>query len=571
MEYRISFRKPHLHVVDFELTISNLTEKKTYLQLPAWRPGRYTLQNFAKNIRRFEVFDKKENPLSFRKVSKDRWEIDTKDVQEIVVSYEYFANQLDAGGCYLDEKQLYLNFICCALAVEGRENEAYYIDLLLPKTYQIACALPFKKGKLKAQNFFNLVDSPLIASPTLKHQTYLTKNSDCVFHLWVQGEWQPDWGKVIPQFQAFTEKQIALFGEMPASQYHFLFQILPYKFYHGVEHSNSTVIVLGADYEMQEEKLYHDFLGVSSHELFHLWNIMRIRPKEMMPYNLTQENYFRTGFIAEGITTYYGDLMLLRSGVYGLEQYFKDFETILKRHFENWGRFNLSVADSSYDLWLDGYEVGVPHRKSSIYVEGAVAAFILDIELRKMSHNEESLDSVLRLLWEKFGKKAKGYTEEDYQKLVEKVAGKDMQAYFATCIYGKTDLKATLKAALHYIGQDLKEEPNPLLSESLYGLRWQWQNNACQVLQLVPQSPAEESLTWGDEIVAINGRKVSADNVEKLFALQTGRSEISFFRKNELFHTCLEASEARFFPLFKVQPLQEATETQYENFEKWAR
>jgi predicted metalloprotease with PDZ domain len=173
--------------------------------------------------------------------------------------------------------------------------------------------------------------------------------------------------------------------------------------------------VLGPGNEFVNKDWYDEFLGISSHELFHTWNIKSIRPVEMMPYDYSKENYSRLGFVAEGVTTYYGDFLLYRSGVFSDADYFKTFNEQLQKHFDNFGRFNLSVADSSFDTWLDGYNPGVPNRKVSIYTEGCLIAFMTDICIRKQTSNAHSLDDVMRALFTEFGKKKIGYSENDYQ------------------------------------------------------------------------------------------------------------------------------------------------------------
>jgi predicted metalloprotease with PDZ domain len=199
-----------------------------------------------------------------------------------------------------------------------------------------------------------------------------------------------------------------------------------------VEHTNSTVIALGPSYGVMNNKGYEDLLGVSSHELFHAWNIKTIRPVEMMPYDYSRENYSRLGYVAEGVTTYYGDVMLLRSGVFTEEQYLKTFNELLEKHFNNFGRLNLSVADSSFDTWLDGYKQGVPGRKASIYTEGALCAFMLDIIIRKNSNNKRSLDDLMRLLYEEFGKKQRGYSEGEYKSAAELPVFRSMNSLITT-------------------------------------------------------------------------------------------------------------------------------------------
>lgn len=565
MNYKISYQNPNSHLVDFDLEIDNIYQDKIELQLPAWRPGRYTLQDFAQNIQKFTVLDSQGEAVAFRKLSKDRWEIDTEGRQEIVVSYTYFAQQMDAGGCWLDEHQLYLNWICCTMYVEGRQNDNYSLYFELPENYQIACALPFYQDNrgLLAQSFYELVDSPMIASPTLQHKTYSCQEVDCDFHIWIQGAWRPNWEKVIAQFRAFTKVQIELFGDFPCKNYHFLYQILPYQHYHGVEHRYSTVITLGQDYKMDND-LYSEFLGVSSHELFHTWNGTRITPVEMKPYDFTKENYFKTGFVIEGLTTYYGDYMLGKSAVFSQKEYFKELEQVFNRHFQNHGRFNLSVADSSYDLWLDGYKVGIPNRKTSIYAKGSVISLILDLEIRHFTNNQKSLDDVLKLLWQNFGKIEKGYSQADYKQIVEQVAGQNMDAYFQNCVYGNMPLEKYLHDCLQRIGLRLETKASLRLNEQLFGFKLQ----GLKVVQIIPQSPAAEVLSLGDQIVAIDGRKATSQNLQQLVK-KKNQIVIHFFRGDCLSAVSLKTNENWYLNTYHIGVNNLASQVEKQNFKAW--
>lgn len=457
MHYLISYENPASHYLHIEMRIPEVATDEIEVQLPAWRPGRYELANFAKNIRRLEVVDSLGRPLRFHKITKDRWSVNTKGVEEVVIKYTYYAQQRDAGGSWLDEEQVYINFINCMLYAEGRLHEACEVHLRLPAEYQIACGLVEKeKHVLMADSYYQLVDSPMMASESSQHETYQVVGS--TFHLWLWGKVQPDWVMVKTDFVRFTLKQIQVMAgarskDFPCSDYHFLLQYLPYQHYHGVEHQNSTVIVLGPDTAFVQ--LYPELLGICSHELFHAWNVIRIRPAEMMPYDFTKENYFPTGFVAEGITTYYGDLFLKRSGIFDLDTYLKELNITLKRHFDVNGRSCQSLVESSFDLWLDGYTPGVPDRKVSIYYKGAVVALILDLEIRQQTHHARSLDDVMRLMWEYFGERQVGYTLDDYRATVEEVTGRSAQAYFDECITGNDPLQNRLNQALDFVGLEI--------------------------------------------------------------------------------------------------------------------
>jgi predicted metalloprotease with PDZ domain len=456
MHYNISVSDPQSHLLLITYTIPEINEDYIEIQLPAWRPGRYEIQNFAKNIQFIEAISATGQKLSIHKVTKDRWRVGTEGEKEVQIRYAYYAVSQNAGTSYVDEELWYLNFINFCMYTEGRISEAYTIHLELPEGYHIACGLPSKGNVLSAKDFYQLVDSPLLASQSLQKCAYVVRGVQ--FNIWMHGNLKPNWRRIERDFRRFSREQIAMMGEFPETDYHFLNLILPNAFYHGVEHHNSTMIVLGPDDE--GEGLYADLLGVSSHELFHAWNIIRIRPKEMLPYDFTKENYFRTCFVAEGCTTYYGDLFLKRAGVFNDETYIKELQVYMKRHFENSAHATQSLTDSSFDLWLDGYEKGIPNRKVSVYHKGALVALILDLFLRKKTNHAQSLDDVMRLLWLRFGKPFIGYTLEDYISTVEEVAGETLEWYWNDCIFTSEPLEFRLNEALAFVGLQMSTFSN---------------------------------------------------------------------------------------------------------------
>jgi predicted metalloprotease with PDZ domain len=410
------------------------------LQLPAWRPGRYELQNFAKNIRCFNITDGDGNAVKYQKLTKDRWEIYTKGLSTILVSYEYFANQPDAGGSYLCSDFLYINPVNCMMYVEGRMDETYTLTFDLPENYELATQLHIiGKHQCTAPDFDYLADSPLIASPSLQCVSFTDdyKGKPYTVKLWFQGKHTLNLERLITDTKSYTAFQVAVMGEMPCETFHFLYLMLEKPFRHGVEHLNSTVIALGKLEDQTDEEFYNDLLAISSHELFHLWNIKRIRPAEMWPYDFTKENYSIQGYVYEGITTYLGDLFLLHSGVWNQEQYLSSLQSDLLRHFTNDGRFNYSLAESSWDTWLDGYVQGVPGRKISIYIEGLIAAWVADVYIIRNTNGKHRLYDVMRDLYKEFYLQNKGYTSTDYFEVLAKYVGAEISAYVDELIFGK--------------------------------------------------------------------------------------------------------------------------------------
>ena len=508
MKYTISYNHPEKHFIDFELSISVLKKESLVLQLPSWRPGRYELGNFAKNIKDFKILDSHNNLVSFNKKNKDSWEVNTAKYTEIIVKYSYYAAELNAGSTFLNEDQLYINPVNCMMYVEGESDLEYEISFSIDNDMDLFTSLAKQsKHVLKAKSFDELADSPVIASNSLQYKKREISGVD--FHFCFQGEIKLDWNKVFNDFEKFIEYQITQFGSFPHQEFYFLFQITPYKSYHGVEHHKSTVILLGSSYDVFG-KLYNEFLGVSSHELYHVWNIKSIRPTQMHPYEFSKENYTHLGYVAEGVTTYMGDRMLYESGVFSKEDYFKELKTLLIRHFHNDGRHHYSVAESSWDTWLDGYVAGVPGRKVSIYVEGALIAMICDAKIRKQTNHEKSLHDVMKVLYSGSNVET-NYDKESYKNNLEKISGIDFTDVFNDLIYGTKDFTKYLKKAFNVFGWDYTNIPSQKLANR-YGLKTLFKDGNLLVVSVLEDSSAYLSaLAKDDKLIAVNGFTINND------------------------------------------------------------
>ena len=510
MNYKIYLKNPQSHYIYIDLTISDIKTSFIELSLPIWRPGRYELGNFAKNIKRFDAWDEHQNALHFHKTNHSNWHIETNGSKTITVTYSYYTSEINAGNCYADEKQIYLNPVHLCLYQKERLNDNHTIQIDVPDTYKIVSSLPINKKILNANTYDELADSPILASPSIQSNFYEINGVKFCLHF--NGECKPDFSKIKNDFIAFTKTQLNFWGDIPVSEYHFIFQILPFKFYHGVEHQKSTVIAIGPGYHLNSGKTYENLLGVSSHELFHTWNVKYIRPKEMLPYDFSKENYSKSGFVYEGFTTYYGDLLLLTSGVFSNELYFETLEERLNKHFHNYGRFNLSVADSSFDTWLDGYVNGAPYRKTSIYDEGNLIAFMLDIYIFKYSKHAYALKDVCVELYNQFGKLNKGYTETDIISICEKKAGVSLTSFFQKYVYGTSDFTEPLTDCFKYLNVEFSKNSSPFISEDLFGFKTIDFSQNQKVSLIAPYSPAWKSgLSIGDEIIAVNGHIVKND------------------------------------------------------------
>lgn len=503
IHYRISCLNPASQFVQFELKISAQNNGEIHLQLPAWRAGRYQLANYAQNLRDFRIKNSSGQGVGFHKKTKDCWVFKIENSEEYIISYEYFAAKMDAGSAWADEEQVYLNLVNCCFEVKEMGDEPFELELDLPDYPIVVSTLPESgTGFFRTKDFQQLADSTILAAKKISHWEYSVEET--LFNIWIHGEVHFEKEPFIENFRKFTQTQIRDFGEFPESEYHFIFQLLAYPHFHGVEHRKGTVITFGPAENLKESVHMNELLGVSSHELYHSWNVCRIRPKELLPYDFSQETYTKAGWMLEGITTYMGDLYLLKSGVFDLPTYLKEVEDILNRESLNEGWRNYSILESSMDLWLDGYQAGIPDRKVNIYSHGAVICFCLDIMLQSEG---SSLPEVMKMAWEKYGKPFQSYGENGIWNLILDCAKdkKKFNSFYESYISGNEDLLNYFGSIVPVLGFELRLLPNPESLSSKLGVLLQKD----VITKIHPESAAFTSLMIGDHIKA----EFSTDNV----------------------------------------------------------
>ncbi|MBC6368948.1 M61 family metallopeptidase [Algoriphagus sp. AK58] len=537
--YKISCPIPTSQFLAIQFQVENPGETKLELQLPAWRAGRYQLANYAQNIRALKAWDKNQRILPLTKISKDRWTIDGQG--QITVSYEYWAGKMDAGSAWADDQQVYFNLVNCCFEVIGQEQSPVEVRLDLPEfPVKMSTLRPNGKDVWIADNFEMLADSTILASKGLTNWNY--QAGETVFQIWIQGEVHFEKDLFIKRFQDFSEKLIRDFGEFPEPEYHFIFQLLTYPHYHGVEHRKGTVITFGPAEKLTDAAEMEELLGISCHELYHAWNVCRIRPKELLPYDFSKEIYTKAGLILEGVTTYMGDLYLLKSGVYDLPTYLRHFEKLINREANSFGWKNHSILESSFDLWLDGYQPGIPDRKVNIYTHGALLNFCLDIMLLE---NGSSLSKVMRLMWERFGKPMDGYTLEHFKSIIQKESKmpNQIQEFFCRYVEGNEDVFQVLEEKLGILGLELTKTWSDDFLLHQFGVRTTPQR---LITQIHPESSALQFLMIGDEV--LNSEMLHPESIR-----------IQVNRNGRLLGLTISKEKQPFFPIYQIAVKKESS------------
>ena len=499
IHYRISCPNPASQFLQIELRFSCLANEKVQLQLPAWRAGRYQIANYAQNLRVFTASNSEGELIPFTKTTKDRWELLAPDEPLIHITYEYWAGKMDAGSAWVDDQQVYVNLVNCCFELLGRSTEPIAVQLDLDDYPQRAVTLTQTEASTwMAENYQILADATVLAAKKLHRETYTVGSTQ--FHVWFHGEIHFDSSNFIHQLQAFTSRMMEDFGSFPEPEYQFIFQLLPYPHYHGVEHRRGTVITFGPATSLQVEKALEELLGISCHELYHAWNVCRIRPKELLPYDFSKETYTKAGLVLEGVTTYFGDLYLLKSGAYDLPTYLRHLEKIVQREAAHYGWKNASIEESSIDLWLDGYVLGVPDRKVNIYSHGALICLCLDAQLLQEG---SSLAQVMSGMWENFGLPLKGYELQDFEKeIADRSADSEkITHFFDEFVRGREDLFPVLENCLQELGIFIRRDETENSVFNQIGI----QVNAQQVIQKIhPESIAHRHVMANDLLLSID-------------------------------------------------------------------
>jgi predicted metalloprotease with PDZ domain len=289
-----------------------------------------------------------------------------------------------------------------------------------------------------------------------------------------------------------------------------------------------------------------------------------------MPYKYHTENYASTGYVYEGVTTYYGDLMLYRSGIFSDTDYFRTLTQQIQKHLDNHGRFHYSVAQSSFDTWLDGYVPGVPNRKVSIYTEGCLLAFIADAQIRKQTTNKASLDQVMLTLYNDFGKNKIGYTAHDYQTIIENITGQNWNHFFYKLVEGTEPFNQLLIDSLAFFGLELSVVASKKPYESFLGFKASELNNETIVQSIYPDSVAElAGLCLKDKIVGVNGFEVKNNLNEWCNYFWRETFVLNVITEGKTREIQLKPNKTMYYKTYWVMKSDEINQEQAENYNLW--
>ena len=535
LHYQIEFDDYRQHLI--HVTLRFVADPTQVLSLPTWIPGSYLIREFSKHIESVRAYDEEGRLLEIQKFEKNKWRLFNTDHELITVEYDVYAYDLSVRGAYVDQTRLYVNPACACLGLEGQEDKAVEVELFLPdelEHFQLATGMASKslvKGRftLKAKNYAELIDAPF----ELAEQTRFSFEAKGIPHEFVvSGKHAMNAARMQQDIEKICATEISMFGSAPFSNYTFM-TMATANSYGGLEHPNSTSLISPredlpkANEPEEPSEDYQRFLGLCSHEYFHSWLVKFIRPENFVNYDLNKEGYTSLLWIFEGFTSYYDDLILLRSGVISQASYIKLLKTQIDRYLQNPGRFVQSVSESSFDAWVKFYrqDENSNNAGTSYYNKGCLVALCLDLGLRLRG---SSLDALMRKLYEN--------------------AQKGIQVHERTIVELCNELTGDnwIEQINHLINTTDELPLDQLFPE--FGLSYSLKNDKSLPLGLkLVEKPegvlvqsarrdgaaAQAGLSAHDVIIAIDGLKATVKLVEK-YAKQEGIYSILAFRRDEL-------------------------------------
>ncbi|MGQ1285671.1 M61 family metallopeptidase [Acinetobacter baumannii] len=535
LHYQIEFDDYKQHLV--HVTIRFLANPNQELWLPTWIPGSYLIREFSKHIEAVKAYDEAGRMLNIKKTEKNRWRLFNTDHELITVEYDVYAYDLSVRGAYVDQTRLYINPACVCLGLEGQEQSACELEIFLPdelKHFQLATGLASKslvKGRftLKADHYDQLIDSPF----ELADQTRFSFETHGIEHEFViSGTHATNVDRLKTDIEKICAAEIDLFGSAPFKNYTFM-TMATGNSYGGLEHCNSTSLITPRDdlpksnEPTEPSKDYQRFLGLCSHEYFHSWLVKFIRPENFANYNLHQEGYTSLLWIFEGFTSYYDDLILLRSGVISQKSYLDLLKSQIDRYLQNPGRFVQTVAESSFDAWIKFYrqDENSNNAGTSYYNKGALVALCLDLGLRLRG---SSLDALMRRLYENTQNGVQ-VNERTIFDLCEELTGDSWLEQINHLINTTEELPLDKLFPEFGLSYTLKNDKT-----LAYGLKLADKPEGVLVQNAHREGAgAKAGISANDVIIAIDGLKATTKLIEK-YAKQKGNYSVLAFRRDEL-------------------------------------
>ncbi|TDS17159.1 M61 family metallopeptidase [Sphingobacterium paludis] len=571
IHFSISFKEPQAHYAEIEMLIPHVESDHIDLKMPVWTPGSYLVREYSRHIEHLYATSAN-GKLACEKTSKNTWRVAAgKNAGPIHVFYRIYGFEVSVRTNFIDADHAFISPAATFLYIDGLSHQPCQVTVHLPEQWASISTglpkLPTASNTYYADNFDTLFDSPLeIGNQDIWH--FEAAGVQHEFAMVGGGSYNKQ--QLTSDLVKIIEQETAIWGENPNSNYVFITHN-----YNagsgGLEHLNSTVLAASRN-AYKIDAAYKNFLSLAAHEYFHLWNVKRLRPKALGPFNYDAENYTAGLWIMEGFTAYYDNLIIRRCGFYSVKEYLNALANEFNLVYNRAGHRVQSAAQASFDTWIKQYRPDENSINSSIsyYNKGAMLAVALDTHIIARTQGKLRLDDVLREAYNTFYKKeGRGFEEDEFRRLAERVTGVDLGEIFDAA---HNTVELDYNRFFREVGFELIDL-NQDSQELSLGIRIVEQDGRLFIKNVERSSGAwDAGLNVNDELIAINGNRLDSAGKELDFALAQGQYEdivdllIARDGRIRTIHTPLRYCRKQ---LWSIQPRIDATEQQKERGRIW--
>lgn len=567
IRYHVEFPDAAQHLMNVRMEVDT-SEAEMTIAMPGWLPGSYKVRDFIAYQNDLDVVDAGGTPLAHRWIEKHRLRIETSGAETVVVRYSYYGNERSVRQSHINRFHAFFNPGNCLMYVEGRTDEIHHVYIDHSWTHVSTALSPVESGVWGALNYDILVDSPVeigdhyVASferHGKQHEVAITGH----------GNFDPDW--ITEQIKVIVDTAVQMWRELPYDRYLFVIQLIPGG-YGGLEHARSSINMFDANAFADKDKVVK-LLALLCHEYFHLWNVKRIRPVELGPFDYARENYTDMLWLAEGVTSYYDDLMAYRCGFHSREGYLRTLSRDhLTRLLETPGRASMSIRDSSFLSWVKLYmsTADSVNRFPSYYLKGGVIMLLLDLWIIAETNGERSLDDGMRALMDRYmHDPAHGITHDEFIEIVSGSTGVDIRERFEHWLDSTDELpieEIVERVGLQWRAVDADDQANTFGDDLAYqskapdrllGLGVDDVDGRARVVRVLRGTPAAASgIAIDDELIAINGVRIGSKKELEAFMHDptVGESlEVLAACEGRLYRTELKLAERTRYELVEAE------------------
>lgn len=536
VDYQLRVSDAAHHLAEVRASFPAVSGTSLDVQMPNWRTGRYQILNLANGVRQFKAVNDKGEVLPFAKTDKGTWRVQTRPGDKVTVVYELYANVLGERTRHIDDTHAYLDASGVFVYAAPFRAEPVKVQLNVPTGWQSRSGMDACGAHcFTAANYDVLIDSPIESG---QHAFYSATVGGKTIELAIWGRGNYDGQQMSNDLARIVTETAKLYQNNWPFQQRYLFIVHATDGIGGAtEHINSTVIQ-HPRWNFAKRKNYLDFLRTAAHEFFHTWNVKAYRPAEMVPYDYQHENYNRLLWVAEGHTSYFEDLIVLRAGLQKRDEFYEEYAKLLDDYLHQPGRFQQSASESSFDEWIStGDRERARNASVNIYSKGQLLALMMDLELRRQTKGARGLEDVHRALYAQHSVTQGGYTAEHVRAALRAVSGQDWNGWWAQYVDGTAEIpfaELFKSVGLQHLNEVAKDEEQ----KQTWWAGWKFKDGSdpAVVTEVERDSPAwQAGVVAGDLLLAVNGVRVTPKDVgERLNLAQTGPFKLHLFRRDEL-------------------------------------